>query len=276
MDDVLGKVLGPTYREGKLNRQIASYRKSGHSLAAGKLLEDAGRLSEAADAYLEGQEFFAAATTLEKMGKLDKAAEHYLQSGGLKKAANVYIAARSRRGGAAFLEEGQLPWRRRAFRRGRSNEDKAADLYNKGGYPLRAAEAYQKKEEWERAAECYEEALHGGVVLQHAVFLHHALRRPENRVAGGPALERAGPAPPGAADLRGGGYFKEAADVCMRRAIRREGGRAVPARGGQRAGCTRYEKRASEAGEGGEPRAARSRSSAEGRVATWHFLEGQD
>jgi hypothetical protein len=35
MDDVLGKVLGSSYREGKLNRQIASYRKQGHSLAAG-------------------------------------------------------------------------------------------------------------------------------------------------------------------------------------------------------------------------------------------------
>jgi hypothetical protein len=84
MDDVLGKVLGSGYREAKLNRQIASYRKQGQALAAGKLLEDAGRLPEAADAYLEGQEFFAAATTLEKMGKLDKAAEYYLQSGDYK------------------------------------------------------------------------------------------------------------------------------------------------------------------------------------------------
>src|ERR1700704_2467897 len=67
MDDVLGKVLGSSYREGKLNRQIASYRKSGHTLAAGKLLEDAGRLPEAADAYLEGQGFFAAAHTLEQL-----------------------------------------------------------------------------------------------------------------------------------------------------------------------------------------------------------------
>src|SRR6266478_437319 len=66
VDDVLGKVL-PSYQEGKLNRQIAAYRKQGNALAAGKLLEDAGRLPEAADAYVEGQEFFAAATTLEKL-----------------------------------------------------------------------------------------------------------------------------------------------------------------------------------------------------------------
>src|SRR5262245_24282729 len=65
LDDMLGKVLGAGYREAKANRQIASYKKAGQYLAAGKLLEDANRLPEAADAYVEGQEFFAAAATLE-------------------------------------------------------------------------------------------------------------------------------------------------------------------------------------------------------------------
>jgi tetratricopeptide (TPR) repeat protein len=155
MDDILGKIL-PSYRETKLNRQIASYRKSGHTLAAGKLLEDAGRLPEATDAYLEGQEFFAAATTLEKMGKLEKAADYYLQSGDYKKAANVYIAAKKpAKAAQLFLEKGNSLEAARLF--GVADQwDKAAELYNKGGYPLRAAEAYQKKEEWGKAAECYE------------------------------------------------------------------------------------------------------------------------
>ncbi|PYQ53944.1 MAG: hypothetical protein DMF78_07885 [Acidobacteria bacterium] len=155
VDDVLGKVL-PSYQEGKLNRQIAAYKKQGNALAAGKLLEDAGRLPEAADAYIEGQEFFAAATILEKLGKLEKAADLYLQSGDYKKAAQLFISAK-KPGKAAtlFLEKGNTLEAARLF--GLAGQwDKSAELYNKGGYPLRAAEAFEKTEAWEKAAQCYE------------------------------------------------------------------------------------------------------------------------
>jgi len=216
MDDVLGKVLGSSYREGKLNRQIASYRKSGHSLAAGKLLEDAGRLPEAADAYLEGQEFFAAASILEKMGKLDKAAEYYLQSGDSKKAANVYIAAKKpAKAAQLFLEKGNSLEAARLF--GVAEQwDKAADLYNKGGYPLRAAEAYQKKEEWGKAAECYEKHFMENVSFSTQYSSTTPSADQKTALQAGQLYERAGQLGKALQIYTRGSYFKEAADVCMR------------------------------------------------------------
>jgi tetratricopeptide (TPR) repeat protein len=216
MDDVLGKVLGAGYREGKLNRQIASYRKSGHSLAAGKLLEDAGRLPEAADAYLEGQEFFAAAATLEKMGKLEKAADYYLQSGDYKKAANVYIAAKKpAKAAQLFLEKGNSLEAARLF--GVADQwDKAAELYNKGGYPLRAAEAYQKKEEWGKAAECYEKHFMENVSFSTQYSTTAPSADQKSALQAGRLYERAGQLPKALNIYTRGSYFKEAADVCMR------------------------------------------------------------
>jgi tetratricopeptide (TPR) repeat protein len=216
MDDVLGKVLGAGYREGKLNRQIASYRKSGHTLAAGKLLEDAGRLPEAADAYLEGQEYFAAATTLEKLGKLEKAADYYLQSGDYKKAANVYIAAKKpAKAAQLFLEKGNSLEAARLF--GVADQwDKAAELYNKGGYPLRAAEAYQKKEEWGKAAECYEKHFMENVSFSTQYSTTAPSADQKSALQAGRLYERAGQLPKALNIYTRGSYFKEAADVCMR------------------------------------------------------------
>ena len=216
MDDVLGKVLGAGYREGKLNRQIASYRKSGHTLAAGKLLEDAGRLPEAADAYLEGQEYFAAATTLEKLGKLEKAADYYLQSGDYKKAANVYIAAKKpAKAAQLFLEKGNSLEAARLF--GVADQwDKAAELYNKGGYPLRAAEAYQKKEEWGKAAECYEKHFMENVSFSTQYSSTAPSADQKTALQAGKLYERAGQPAKALNIYTRGNYFKEAADVCMR------------------------------------------------------------
>jgi tetratricopeptide (TPR) repeat protein len=216
MDDVLGKVLGAGYREGKLNRQISAYRKSGHSLAAGKLLEDAGRLPEAADAYLEGQEFFAAAATLEKMGKLEKAADYYLQSGDYKKAANVYIAAKKpAKAAQLFLEKGNSLEAARLF--GVADQwDKAAELYNKGGYPLRAAEAYQKKEEWGRAAECYEKHFMENVSFSTQYSTTAPSADQKSALQAGRLYERAGQLAKALQIYTRGSYFKEAADVSVR------------------------------------------------------------
>src|SRR5512135_266679 len=86
-EDVLSKVLGSGFAEKKLAREVARLRKQGNHLAAGKLLEDAGRLAEAAETYLEGQEHWAAASTFEKLGRAERAAELYLQAGDHKKSA---------------------------------------------------------------------------------------------------------------------------------------------------------------------------------------------
>jgi tetratricopeptide (TPR) repeat protein len=216
MDDFLGKVLGSSYREGKLNRQIAAYRKQGHVLAAGRLLEDSGRFQEAADAYLEGQEYFAAAATLEKLGRLDKAADYYLQAGDSKKAANVFIAAnKPARAAQLFLEKGNSLEAARLF--GVAGQwDKAAELYSKGGYPLRAAESYEKKEEWGKAAECYEKHFMENVSFSTTYSSSGPSADQKSALQAGKLYERAGAMGRALQIYTRGGYFPEAADLSMR------------------------------------------------------------
>ncbi|HSD66623.1 MAG TPA: hypothetical protein VLF95_07970, partial [Vicinamibacteria bacterium] len=106
-EDVLSKVLGSGFTEKKLAREVARLKKQDNHLAAGKLLEDAGRLAEAADTYLEGQEHWAAASTFEKLGRAERAAELYLQAGDHKKGAALFTAAgKPARAAALFLEKG--------------------------------------------------------------------------------------------------------------------------------------------------------------------------
>jgi eukaryotic-like serine/threonine-protein kinase len=216
VDDVLGKILGKSYTEGKLNRQIAGYKKQGHYLAAGKLLEDASRLPEAADAYLEGQELFAAATTFERMGRLDKAAELYLQSGDSKKAANVFIAAnKPAKAAQLFLEKGNSLEAARLF--GLAGQwDKAAELYAKGGYPLRAAEAFEKKEEWLKAAECYEKHFMENVSFSTTYSSTTPANDQKSALQAGRLYEKAGALPRALQIYSRGSYFNEAADVCSK------------------------------------------------------------
>ena len=216
VDDLLGKVLGSSYTEGKLNRKIAAYKKEGHYLAAGKLLEDASRFPEAADAYIEGQELFAAATTLERMGRLDKAAEYYLQSGDSKKAANVFIAAnKPAKAAQLFLEKGNSLEAARLF--GLAGQwDKAAELYGKGGYPLRAAEAYEKKEEWLKAAEAYEKHFMENVSFSTTYSSTTPANDQKSALQAGRLYEKAGALPRALQIYTRGSYFKEAADVCAK------------------------------------------------------------
>src|SRR5262245_1369423 len=91
--DLLSRILGPGYREGKIERQAARLRRAGDALAAGKLLEDIGRPQEAAEAYLEGHEYWAAAATFERLGRAERAAELYMQAGDSKKAAQLFANA---------------------------------------------------------------------------------------------------------------------------------------------------------------------------------------
>ncbi|HEV7503273.1 MAG TPA: protein kinase [Vicinamibacteria bacterium] len=214
-DDVLGKVLGSSYTDGKRNRQIAAYKKQGQYLAAGKILEDVGRLPEAADVYVEGQELFAAASILEKLGRLDKAAEYYLESGDSKKAANVFIAAnKPAKAAQLFLEKGNSLEAARLF--GVAGQwDKAADLFAKGGYPLRAAEAYEKKEEWLKAAECYEKHFMENVSFSTTYSSTTPTSDQKSARQAGQLYAKAGALPRALQIYSRGGYFKEAADVCL-------------------------------------------------------------
>ncbi len=155
-EELFGKLLGPRWAEAQMERQVARLKKQGNFLAAGKTLEDANRLQEAADAYLDGQEYWAAAATNERIGRSEKAAELYLQAGDFKKAAQLLIdAGKPGRAAALFQEKGNSLEAARLY--GLAGVwDKAADLYSKSGYPLRAAEAFEKTGDFVKAAEAYE------------------------------------------------------------------------------------------------------------------------
>src|SRR5689334_8679143 len=80
-------VVGPSYSVRREQRQVRKLRNAGKHLEAGRLLEENGKLTEAADVFLEGREYHAAASVLERAGRLERAAELYLQGGDFKKAA---------------------------------------------------------------------------------------------------------------------------------------------------------------------------------------------
>ncbi|HEY8151414.1 MAG TPA: protein kinase, partial [Vicinamibacteria bacterium] len=153
--------------------------------------------------------------------------------------------------------------------------DKAAELYAKGGYPLRAAEAYQTKEDWGKAAECYEKHFMENVSFSTQYSSTTPSPDQKSALQAGRLYEKAGQLPKALQIYIRGSYFKEAADVCMRQGqyakaaelyLRAEdNGRAADA----------YEKG------GDRVKAANLRGEValrEERVAeaARHFLEGQD
>jgi tetratricopeptide (TPR) repeat protein len=155
-DALLGKVLGSSYTEAKMQKQVKRLKQESNYLAAGRLLEENQRFTEAVDAYIEGEEYFAAATNLEKLGNVERAAEFYLKSGDHKKAAQILTdAGKPAKAAALFMEKGNTLDAARLF--GQAGQwDKAAELYVKSGYPLRAAEAFAKSGNALKAADCYE------------------------------------------------------------------------------------------------------------------------
>ena len=171
-------------------RRSSSYKKEANYLAAGKVLEDHGDLAEAVEAYTSR----AASTgprprSSSRWARGERAAELYLQAGDYKKAAAGLRGRRQARpGGRALPGEGEQPRGGAALRRGRATGTRPPSSTPKGGYPLRAAEAYEKKGEFLKAAEGYEKHFMENVSYAHHVLLDRRVRRPEERAAGRPAL----------------------------------------------------------------------------------------
>jgi tetratricopeptide (TPR) repeat protein len=150
--------LGDFFGGGEQRPEVEAQKqlREGNFLAAGKLLETAGKLSQAAEAYLQGKEYHAAAEVCDRLGRRDQAADLFLKVGDFKRAAEALA-----RGGNVLKAADLLS------QRGQSQEaaklyaqagawSKAAELYVKGGYPLRAAQAYEKQGDLKNAAESYE------------------------------------------------------------------------------------------------------------------------
>ncbi len=216
LDAVLGKVLGKSYENRKLERAVNQEKKNGNWLSAGRYYEEAGRLQEAVDVYSEGQEFFAAGSVLEKMGKLDRAAELFLQHGDYKKAAAVFITTnKPARAAALFLEKGNTLEAARLF--GVSGEWlRAAELYLKSGYPLRAAEAYEKTGDFLKAAECHER--HFTENVSYSTGYSSTAQNADQRSAllAGRLYEKAGDLNRAFQAYSRGDYFKEAASALVK------------------------------------------------------------
>ena len=215
-EDILSKFLGPSYAEGKVQKKVSAFKKHGDYLAAGRLLEEQGKLAEAAECYLEGQELHAAASMYEKLNKLERAAELYLQDGDHKKAGEVLIAAK-KPGKAAqlFMEKGNTLDAARLF--GVAGQwDKAGDLYAKGGYPLRAAEAYEKNSDWAKAAESFEKHFMENVSFSTAYSATGPSKDQQSAQQAGRLWEKAGDLNRALQIFTRGGYFKDAAAACMR------------------------------------------------------------
>jgi tetratricopeptide (TPR) repeat protein len=213
---MLGKLLGPRYAEAKVLRQVEREKKLGNVLAAGKLLEDAGKNQQAIDVYLGGNEFWAAASGLEKLGKIEKAAETYLQAGDYKKAAQLFTdSGKPGRAAVLFQEKGNNLEAARLY--GLALQwDKAAELYIKSGYPLRAAEAYEKKGEFLKAAEAYEKHFMENVSFSTTYSSTAASTDQKSARMAGRLYEKAQDLAHAQQIYIKGGFFKEAAATSMK------------------------------------------------------------
>lgn len=214
-DDLIERIVGPRWRESKLQRAVAREQKLGNHLAAGRLLEEAGKDQQAVEAFLQGQELHAAATVLERTGKLERAAELYLQAGDYKKAAQLFTdAGKPARAAELFLERRNTIEAARLFGLAQM-WDRAADLYVKGGYPLRAGEAFEKSGAFLRAAECYEK--HFDENVTYATTYSATAQSADHRssLLAGRLYERAGELQRAYQAYAKGSYFKEAAAACV-------------------------------------------------------------
>jgi len=215
-EDLLSKILGTGYAEKKLARELARLKKQGNYLAAGKLLEDAGRLAEAAEAYIEGQEHWAAASTFEKLGRTERAAELYLQAGDHKKGAALFTAAgKPARAAALFLEKGNNLEAARLYALA-AQWGTAAELYERSGYPLRAAEAWERDGKPLKAAENYEKHFMENVSF--STTYSSTAAAPDNKSAAqaGRLYEKAGQLERAVTAYSKGGYHLQAGEALLR------------------------------------------------------------
>jgi len=215
-EDLVSRLLGPGWAKKKVEREVARLKKQANYLGAGKLLEEQGRLAEAAEAYLEGQETWAAASTFEKMGRAERAAELFLQAGDHKKGAALFSqAGKPARAAALFLEKGNNLEAARLFAVA-GQWSTAAELYEKSGYPLRAAEAWEKDGKPLKAAEAYEKHFTENVSFSTSYSQSAGTADAKSSLQAGRLFEQAKQLERAAAVYTRGGYNRQAAEVLLK------------------------------------------------------------
>ena len=215
-DDLLAKILGPGWTKKKLENEVRRLKKQANFLAAGKLLEEQGRLADAAEAYLEGNETWAAAATFEKMGRAEKAAELFLQAGDFKKGASLFTqAGKPARAAALFLEKGNNLEAARLYAQA-GQWATAAELYEKSGYPLRAAEAWEKDGKPLKAAEAYEKHFAENVSFSTSFSQSQGTPDSKSALLSGRMYEQANQLDRAATIYSRGGYHVPAAEALLK------------------------------------------------------------
>jgi tetratricopeptide (TPR) repeat protein len=215
-EDLVSRLLGPRWADKKLEREVARLKKQANYLGAGKLLEDHGRLAEAAEAFLEGQETWAAASTFEKMGRSERAAELFLQAGDHKKGAALFTqAGKPARAAALFLEKGNNLEAARLYALAHQ-WGTAAELYEKSGYPLRAAEAWEKDGKPLKAAEAYEK--HFAENVSFSTSYSQSAGTPDSKSAlqAGRLFEQASQLERAVSAYSRGGFHRQAAEALIK------------------------------------------------------------
>jgi tetratricopeptide (TPR) repeat protein len=213
--DLVSRALGPRWAERKLERQVEALKKQDNFLAAGKLLEEAGRFNEAAEAYVEGQEYWAAAATYERLGRAERAAELFLQAGDHKKGAALFTSAgKPARAAALFLERGNNLEAARLFALA-GQWGTAAELYEKSGYPLRAGEAWEKDGKPMRAAENYEKHFMENVSFSTTYSSTAPATEQKSALLAGQLFAKAGALDRAVAAFNKGGFHRQAAEALL-------------------------------------------------------------
>ena len=255
-EDLLSMVLGPGYGRKKLEREIARLKQQDNYLAAGKLLEEAGRHGEAAEAYIQGQEHWAAASTLEKLGRSERAAELYLQAGRPQEGGGpLHRGRQAGARGLALPGEGQQPRGGAAVRRRAPVGDRGRALREER-LPAPGGRGVGEGRQAAEGGGGLREALHGERVLLHDVLRDRAHVREQERARrpAGSSSRRACSSGRSSRTTKGG-YHRQAAEALLRLGQPGEGRRAVPAGRGPREGRGRLRA-------GGRHRAGRRRSGA--------------
>lgn len=214
-DELLAKLLGPRFRQAKLEKAAKQRIKQGDFLAAGRLYENAGEDQKAIEVLTEGKEFHAAASLLERSGKTERAAELFLEAGDYKKAAQMFTdSGKPLRAAELFLQRNNTMEAARLFSVAQMWE-RSAELYLKGGYPLRAAEAFEKQGNFLRAAECHEK--HFDENVTYATTYSSTAQSADHRSAllAGRLFQKAGNLQRAYQAYAKGSYFKEAGAACL-------------------------------------------------------------
>lgn len=202
------RLLGMADSRTPVEEEAQRFVQAGDYLAAGRLLQEHGLLSRAADVYLVGGEYRAAADVLTRLGRRDEALDA-ARRGAARRGETPARGVAAAKEAEALLQRGNTLDAARVFAQA-GQWPRAADLYARSGFPLRAAEAYERAGDLRRAAEAYERH-----VIENPPAAGAQPGSPDSRAAlqAGQLYARSGEPDKALQLLARGGHFVAAADL---------------------------------------------------------------